>query len=98
MKALKQYSELLAWVCALAFPFFINPWSTDHFTICFFKWIGLDWCPGCGLGKSIAFIYRGEWLLSLKTHWFGIATVIILLLRIFSLAKTRIITPKHTTA
>jgi hypothetical protein len=71
MKWVKQNNELMAWIIALFVPFFIDPRADSHFSICFFKWIGIDWCPGCGLGKSIAFLYRGEWRLSFSISLAG---------------------------
>lgn len=98
MKSFKKHSELAAWLLALVIPVFINPWSANHVTLCFFKWMGFDACPGCGLGKSIAFLYRGEWELSFQTHWLGAAAVLFLLIRIYHLSKKLITTPKTTPA
>jgi hypothetical protein len=79
--------ELLAWVTALIVPVFINPYANDHFTVCIFRLLGVEWCPGCGLGRSIALFYRGEWMQSLQAHWLGIAAVGIISARIIALLK-----------
>lgn len=97
MKWIKNNIEIVAWCIALLIPFFINPYHSDYFSFCFFKTIGIYWCPGCGLGQSIAYLYQGEWLLSLKTHWLGIITVLFLLLRITQLlCKAKYKIPKPT--
>ena len=81
----KKHIEVVAWGLALLAPLFINPYSDNHFSFCVFNMIGFTWCPGCGLGRSIAFLYRGEWLLSFQTHWLGMAAVIMLGSRFFTL-------------
>ncbi len=47
--------ELLMWITALGYLFFINP-SSEHYSFCLFKWFGLWYCPGCGTGHSICFV------------------------------------------
>ncbi|MBC7848557.1 MAG: DUF2752 domain-containing protein [Chitinophagaceae bacterium] len=86
MKKLKRNKELIAWVVALLIPIFINPAETSHFTLCVFNAIGFNWCPGCGLGRSIASFYRGNISQSLEQHWFGIAAVFVLAYRILYLS------------
>ena len=93
MKWIKVHIELLAWLVSLVTPFLINPNDTSHFSFCFFKNTGLSWCPGCGLGHSIAYLYRGEWLLAIQTHWLGIVTVVLLIYRIIQLLSKQ----KHKT-
>jgi len=97
MKWVKLNMELMAWITALFVPFFIDPWASNHFSICFFKWIGIDWCPGCGLGKSIAFLYRGEWRLSFESHWLGAAATFLLAYRVFNLLRKNFFLTKPTT-
>ncbi len=97
MKWIKLNMELIAWIIALFVPFFINPWASDHFSICFFKWIGIDWCPGCGLGKSMAFLYRGEWRLSFQSHWLGAVATLLLAYRVFNLLRKNFMLTKPTT-
>ncbi|WP_245681362.1 DUF2752 domain-containing protein [Arcticibacter eurypsychrophilus] len=47
--------------------------------------LGLTWCPGCGLGRSIASILHGNLSQSFHYHWFGIPGLLILISRISSL-------------
>jgi len=46
---------------------------------------GFDVCPGCGLGKSIAYTFRGEFSASLQAHPAGMFAVAIITSRIGSI-------------
>ena len=85
MKWVRKNSELLAWLIALTIPFFIDPAASDHFTICLFHHLGFEHCPGCGLGRSIAWLYRGEITQSFETHFLAIPAVCMLGYRILQL-------------
>ena len=77
--------EALIWVAALS----ALAMSTNeaHFTICPLKNAGVDFCPGCGLGRSISLFFHGEILASLQSHPLGIFAVIILSFRVVNLTK-----------
>lgn len=49
--------------------------------------MGISWCPGCGLGHSIAYLFRGDLRNSFHEHWLGVPAVFIILYRIYSLAR-----------
>ncbi|HUX84081.1 MAG TPA: DUF2752 domain-containing protein [Chitinophagaceae bacterium] len=78
--------ELFCWVGGLAGLAFSNPTQT-HWSICPLKNLGFRYCPGCGLGRSISFLFHGEVLKSLQTHPLGIFALTLLLHRIFVLSK-----------
>ena len=78
--------ELLAWVTALFLLAFSNP-ALHHYTFCPLSNLGLPWCPGCGLGRSISALFHLDFSASLKYHWFGIPAFLILLNRIWQLSK-----------
>lgn len=82
--------ELLIWIAALLYLGFINFNGAIHFTFCPLKNLGFDFCPGCGLGLSIHYLLRLEFVKSFQTHPLGIAGFIILLHRIFVLVKNSI--------
>lgn len=89
IKALKTIPlEAWMWIVALSYLVFINPYEPQVFSFCPFHNLGVDFCPGCGLGRSIAFFYHGDFLNSLKTHPLGIAAFIIISHRIFILIRT----------
>ena len=74
--------EAFIWIAALVFlAFFVNP-NEVHFTICPLSNLGFDHCPGCGLGNSIALIFRGDFSQSFSTHILGIPALLIILHRI----------------
>ena len=79
--------EGILWILALSYLAFIDPYETSHFTFCPFNNLGIDFCPGCGLGRSISLIYRGDLQSSLSTHPLGIFALTILTARIYKLTK-----------
>jgi hypothetical protein len=63
-----------------------DPQSSSHFTLCPLKLSGISWCPGCGLGHSISFLFHGDLKSSVHAHWLGIPALIIISRRIGVLA------------
>jgi hypothetical protein len=79
--------EGFIWITALLYlAFFVNPYQT-HFTICPLSNLGFEHCPGCGLGNSIALIFRGNISQSFESHILGIPALLIIFHRIFTLIK-----------
>ena len=77
--------ELLVWVTGLLV---LASMDTDgHFTLCPLKNAGWNFCPGCGLGRSIGLLFKGDLPASLDAHPLGIFAVIILSFRILNLTK-----------
>jgi hypothetical protein len=89
-KLFDRYFELVFWVTGLICLAFTNPGSQSHFTLCPLKLLGFKWCPGCGLGHSISFLFHGNIKSSLHAHWLGIPALGIILYRIYVLAKLRL--------
>lgn len=82
--------ELLFWVFALVGLGFAEPeihGQVQHFTLCPLANMGIDWCPGCGLGRSITQFLNGNIEASLAHHWLGIPALFIILLRVWTLFK-----------
>lgn len=82
--------ELLFWVGALALLATAQPMSVgqeNHFILCPIAAIGLDWCPGCGMGRAITQVLHGNLNESLKQHWFGVPALLILASRILTLIR-----------
>jgi len=80
--------ELIFWVAALTGLFLAEPEvqkHMDHFTLCPLANLGMTWCPGCGIGRSITQLLHGNLEASLAFHWFGIPALVIILCRIWSL-------------
>jgi hypothetical protein len=81
--------EALIWIAALLFLAFSNP-SDHHYTLCPLHNLGWDFCPGCGLGRSISYLFHLQFASSFQTHPLGIPAVIIIVHRILYI----LITPK----
>lgn len=65
----------------LMIPLFINP-AASTFTFCVLSQAGIDICPGCGLGRSVAYLYRGDFAASFSMHPLGILAVLVIALRV----------------
>ncbi len=83
--------ELLVWTGALLFLAFTKTSGISHASLCPLDILGLDWCPGCGLGRSMRYMLQGDPLGSFNQHWFGIPALIILIYRIIQLLNNFII-------
>jgi hypothetical protein len=90
-RLLKLFSfEAAAWISGLLILFLISPGYESHFNLCLFKNIGLDFCPGCGMGRSISYLLHGDFSASFKSHPLGAIAVAVLSFRIYSLIKRQI--------
>lgn len=92
MQKLKQYRQPFIWSFVLLLLFCIQP--SNGFMICPLKWAGADWCPGCGLGRSIHHALHFQWEQAWQAHWAGIPATVILLSFIFK--QTKAIYQKQT--
>ncbi|MDQ2719540.1 MAG: DUF2752 domain-containing protein [Bacteroidota bacterium] len=86
----KKHFELTFWIMSLVLLAFMNPGADPHYSFCFFKLIGIQFCPGCGLGHSISFLFHGNIHSSLSAHPLGIFALIIILCRIYKLSGIHI--------
>jgi hypothetical protein len=91
-KKLKKFwsligSEASIWILGLFYLAVINSQSEEHFTICPLANLGLDFCPGCGLGNSISYIFKGDFIASFQSHPLGIFALLIIILRIITIIK-----------
>jgi hypothetical protein len=82
--------EAVIWLSGLLILALINVDGTSHLTICPFKNLGIDFCPGCGLGKSIHYLLHLEINQSLNAHPLGIFTFAVLARRIYGLIKSSV--------
>ena len=90
MSYIKKYQrffnlEALLWITGLIYLSTIDLYQQGHFDFCLFKITGIEFCPGCGLGKSISMIFHGDIINSIKTHPIGIFAVIFIIKRIIEL-------------
>jgi hypothetical protein len=85
-----KYFELVFWIAALTALALMDPTNQTHFSLCPLKALGFKWCPGCGLGHAISFLFHGEIRKSFHAHWLGIPAVIVIVLRIYVLIRLRL--------
>jgi len=86
MNVFKPHIEWLAFFIGLVLMASLNPYETGE-TFCLFERIGISFCPGKGLGHSIAFLFRGELTQAIHANMLGPLAVIILSFRIMSIWK-----------
>lgn len=79
--------EWMAFSAGILAMALMNPYIENGATFCLFERIGIPFCPGHGLGHSIAFIFRGDVNSALHANIMGPFALIVLLGRIFYLLK-----------
>lgn len=73
--------EAIVWLAGLAAMATLDPSATATPSGCLFEQAGLSFCPGCGLGHSIAHLARGHLAASFAAHPLGLPAVAMLLVR-----------------
>jgi hypothetical protein len=68
----------------------MNPETDPHYSFCCLKFLGIHFCPGCGIGHSISYLLHGNISSSLSAHPLGIFAVIIILSRIYKLSSRKL--------
>lgn len=75
-----QKKEALIWLSALIFLAVSNP-AGHHYTLCPLDNLGITYCPGCGLGRSVGYFFRADIESSVLSHPLGIPAIILLIFR-----------------
>jgi len=79
---LKQNLEAFVWIAAILY-FALSPvHSESHFSICPLSRAGFEYCPGCGLGRSMILLLHGNVSESFATHPLALFAFVILVFRI----------------
>ncbi|MDB5110411.1 MAG: hypothetical protein JWR67_1525, partial [Mucilaginibacter sp.] len=86
-KLIRENFELIFWIAAIISLAFADPSAPPHYSLCPLKLAGITWCPGCGLGHSIAWLLHGNIKNSFHSHWIGIPALLIILYRIYILGR-----------
>ena len=77
--------ELLFWVTAIGLLYFMDT-DPSQPSLCVFRLIGFNSCPGCGLGHSIHYALHLSFAQSIHEHLLGIPAILIILFRIKQLS------------
>ncbi len=85
-KFFKYNLEAIVWLLALVSLAFMSPDNTGT-SLCIFHHLGIDSCPGCGLGHSISSALHGDFKQSMDYHPLGILAIVVLLIRILSVFR-----------
>jgi Protein of unknown function (DUF2752) len=85
-----KYFELVFWISAMVSLAITNPAGPEHYSLCPLKAMGITWCPGCGLGHSISWLFHGDISNSLHAHWLGIPAAAVIFYRIHTLITQRL--------
>ncbi len=78
--------EAYIWLAALLALALTDPTTPPLIELCPLNALGASFCPGCGLGRAIAHLFRGEWLASWMMHPLALPVVAVLVARIGRLA------------
>lgn len=92
-KVFTKYFELIFWIASLTLLATMRPGS-NHFSLCFFKWLGFHFCPGCGLGNSISYLFNGDLSASFSAHPLGLFAIIVILFRVYKLFPHHLMSKK----
>lgn len=79
--------EAFVWTAALAALALTDPRAEGLLSLCVPKALGLPFCPGCGLGHSIAFLLNGEVGPALAAHPLGPFAAAVLAGRVIGLGR-----------
>ncbi|MGQ1888960.1 DUF2752 domain-containing protein [Thermophagus sp. OGC60D27] len=85
----RKHLEAFIWLGAIIALALTDP-TEDHMSLCPLKNAGFQHCPGCGLGHSISWLFKGQIAASFHSHPLGIPAIIILLTRSYNLLKNDI--------
>lgn len=70
--------EAVIWMLGLLGLACLNPYTDQTPSLCVFHALGLRFCPGCGLGHAISFLFHGDFKSSFAAHPLGIPALVIL--------------------
>ena len=83
--------EWVAFSIGLILIVSMNPYVYQGSSICLFDIAGIGFCPGEGLGHSIAFFFRGDLNSAMEANALGPFAAFVIIFRIGYLIKNNII-------
>ncbi|NOU46848.1 MAG: DUF2752 domain-containing protein [Bacteroidales bacterium] len=81
---LRTYFEAIVWLVALILLATMDPYTAGP-SLCMFRKLGIESCPGCGLGHSVSAAFHGQFGQSFDMHPLGMITIVFLTVRIISI-------------
>tara|TARA_R110002020_G_scaffold157109_1_gene339491 strand:- start:10 stop:351 length:342 start_codon:yes stop_codon:yes gene_type:complete len=92
MKVITQWMsnlplELIFWIGSIIAVLFLDPHASSHLSLCPLSQLGFEWCPGCGLGRSMNLLARGELQASWNMHPLALLAYVVIISRIWQLIK-----------
>lgn len=87
----RRHFEWAALLLGIAVIALMNPYIEQGSSLCLLEWIGIWYCPGEGLGHSIAFFIRGDLTNAMQANILGPFSLMVLLARIGYLIKKNVI-------
>ena len=75
------------WLTGLVALAFLDPGQPHLFSLCPFSWVSENFCPGCGLGHAVAYLFRGNLEASWEEHPLGLPALLLLIWRMVVLVK-----------
>lgn len=91
---LQQNLEAIIWIAVLLI-FVFSPVANEHITLCPFNLAGIDYCPGCGMGRALIMLLHGDIVNSFAMHPLAIFTLVLLLIRISVVVRNSYLYHKH---
>jgi hypothetical protein len=81
----RKYFEVIVFTSGLVLLAFMDPYTANGPGFCILENLGFPYCPGDGLGHSIAYIFRGEISNAMQANVLGPFALVILSGRIVHL-------------
>ena len=79
--------EAWFWILGLVGLAISAPVLNGYVTLCIPTLLGFDGCMGCGLGRSVGYLARGQFEQSWASHPLGVPAVLVISYRIFHLVR-----------
>ncbi|MGE0770863.1 MAG: DUF2752 domain-containing protein [Cyclobacteriaceae bacterium] len=80
--------EALVWIAGLGALAIYQP-GDSHISFCPLANLGFDFCPGCGLGRSVSYGLHGQLVQSWNTHPLGMVAIGVLTYRSFAIISSK---------
>src|SRR5690606_20705148 len=73
--------ELIDWLASLGAIILLDPYGGSHLSLCPLSQVGLEGCPGCGLGRAMSLLARGEFQASWQMHPLASLALVVMICR-----------------